>query len=103
MKDIRENNDSTITTSNNNELISNAIGRVNLNIMIDKKEEDVEVNDVLYVPEITTNLLSVSKIVKKGHTVTFNTNGCKITDNQGYTIATASEEEGIYKLDQIKE
>jgi hypothetical protein len=79
------------------------IFNVNLNVITYNKANSIKAKDVLYVPEITANLLSVSKIVKNGHKVTFNTNGCKITHTSGNIIATATEEGGIYKLNRTKE
>lgn len=102
LQDVREKQSSLLTTANNTELVSGAIGNVNLNVITYNKANSIEAKDVLYVPGIAANLLSVSKIVKNGHKVTFNANGCKVTDTSGNIIATATEEGGIYKLNRTK-
>lgn len=70
------------------------IGKINFNVVANNKTDNIEAKDVLYVPGITTDLLSVSRIVKNGHIVTFNANGCKVTDARGDIIfATAKKKE----------
>jgi hypothetical protein len=63
-----------------------------------------QVSDVIYVPQLSTNLLSVSRMVEKGLVVTFSTGECKIYHQNDYSIhgdakATATNVGGIYKLD----
>ena len=54
--------------------------------------------DVLYVPELTYNLLSVSKAVEKGITVTFNERGCVIKDTNQRLITVATKVGNLYHL-----
>ena len=58
----------------------------------------IDIHDVLYVPQLAANLLSVSKIASKGNTVIFNSNGCTIRNPRDEIIAYASAENGAYKL-----
>ena len=99
MTDIVPKTDVKITTVDNSELISESIGTVPIQVTTGKETLNVKVKEVLYVPDAATNLLSVSKIVQKGHVVTFDKDGGKIKDLKGEIIATASEVNGIYKLD----
>lgn len=75
------------------------------NISIDLKTRKIsEISDVLCVPELKTNLLSVSAMINKGFTVLFDTDGCKIFDEvdnklKGDIVATATQVSGVYKLD----
>ena len=57
-----------------------------------------KLNDVLYVPELTYNLLSVSKAVEKGITVTFNERGCVIKDTNQRLITVATKVSNLYHL-----
>ena len=57
-----------------------------------------KLNDVLYVPELTYNLLSVSKAVEKGITVTFNERGCVIKDTNQSLITVATKVGNLYHL-----
>lgn len=65
-------------------------------------EGDVEIKNVLHVPNISVNLLSVSKICEQGHTVTFNKKGCTITNADGNILASTKCENGVYKLRSAK-
>ena len=69
-----------------------------------KKSDDgfLSFEDVLYVKDISTNLLSISKIVQKDKTVIFDKNGCKILNNSGTVVARSTEINGMYKLDAHK-
>lgn len=58
--------------------------------------------DVLYLKDIATNLLSISKIVKKDKRVIFDKNGCRVLDENNKVVATATEVNGMYKLDAEK-
>lgn len=40
------------------------------------------ISDVLYVPSVTKNLLSIGKLTDKGHTVVFNSKSCLILDKR---------------------
>ena len=53
--------------------------------------------DVLHVPEIGGNLLSVAKIVDHGHHVVFSPTGCHISSDQG-TRVQGIREGNIYLL-----
>jgi len=61
-----------------------------------------DVQDVLFVPDLDTNLLSVKRLIRKGLKVTFDQSGCKIIRNDGSVAATASatHAEDLYKLDK---
>jgi hypothetical protein len=63
-----------------------------------------EITNVLYVPEATVNILSVSSAVKRGYCMFFTKDGCKIFDQEGCEIkesqvATAKEFGGVYELE----
>lgn len=59
---------------------------------------NIQVKDVLYVPDLATNLLSVSKIIESGCTVKFNEKGCIIRNSNGEIAATADRVNGTYRL-----
>lgn len=59
------------------------------------------ISNVYYVPNLTTNLLSVSAIIKKGFKVVFSSSNCQIYDGK-VIIATATLYDGIYQLDTIE-
>lgn len=92
--------DATIIAANNTNFKAKLVGTAELKVTNGRNNSTVDVKETLYIPEATANLLSVSKIVEKGHSVYFDTDGGKIVDEDGEIIATATEVNGIYKLDQ---
>lgn len=64
----------------------------------------IQVRNVLYVPDIGTNLISVSKTIKSGCKIEFDEIGCQIINKQtGLKVADAIEINDMYKLNTIKE
>lgn len=53
---------------------------------------DVKLKDVLYVPELKLNVLSVSRMIDEGYTVSFVSNGCKIMN--GTDVVLMGERRG---------
>ena len=55
-----------------------------------------KLHDVLFVPNLTCNLLSVSKAVEKGISVTFNECGCVIKDAKHRLITVGNKVGSLY-------
>lgn len=66
-----------------------------------KNNDSLEVNDVQFVPDITANLLSVSRIVARGHKVIFTNNGVQVFNPSGALIATGDHKDGLFPLRQM--
>lgn len=62
---------------------------------------DITVKNVLCVPSLTTNLLSVSELIKNGNNVVFEADHCYIRNKKNELVAMANSENGVYRL-QIK-
>lgn len=62
---------------------------------------NVTLNEVLYVPNLTTNLLSVSEITSKGFKVIFYATGCNIVDENGEVLITATKVNNVYKINRV--
>lgn len=88
----------SITVANNEKLVSDTQGEV----YIQSGNVVRQLKNVLFVPELSTNLISVSQLVKDGLTVTFNRSGCNVFDSNckvtGSCIAQGSCVNGIYKF-----
>lgn len=89
----------SITTANGDKIVTDLTGCLKLPVVLNNCESEVEIKNVYHVPELNTNLLSVSEIVKKGNTVEFSKKGAKIMNGNGKLIATASLEGSLFKLD----
>ncbi|KAK2578427.1 hypothetical protein KPH14_000974 [Odynerus spinipes] len=59
---------------------------------------NVRIKDVLYVPNLRTNLMSVSQMVANGHKVIFDSGEVEIISKEGILIGTALDEGGVYIL-----
>jgi len=64
----------------------------------DGKTKKCKLHDVLYVPKLSYNLLSVSRVTKAGKAVEFNEAGCVITDENRKLIGTATRVGNLYYL-----
>ena len=60
-----------------------------------------QLNDVLYVPELTYNLLSISRVTKLGKRVEFYRSYCNIIDNKERIIATGTKRGDLYYQGRI--
>lgn len=69
-----------ISAANNAKMEVKATGQVNVIVDCEGNIKNVPVTEVLHVPDLSVNLLSVSQIVLKDYTVVFDKFGCKIFD-----------------------
>ena len=58
--------------------------------------------NVLYVPKLSYNLLSVSKASEAGKTTKFNNSGCEILNKDGKLIAIATRVGNLYYLEHCR-
>lgn len=85
---------SEIVAANNNRLSVTAMGRMSIQI----NGETVSVNEVLCVPKLSANLLSVAQLVRNGNKVVFDKDGCSIYNSDGNVIVKVMPKGGVYKL-----
>lgn len=67
------------------------------------KSTKLALHDVLHVPGLSYNLISVSKAAEYGKTVVFKDQRCKITDSHGNTLACADRVGGLYRVRCVAE
>lgn len=60
---------------------------------------DMKLKELLYVPELSGNVLSVSRITDEGYSVVFGPTSCRILDGNK-VIAIGEKNEGLYYLKQ---
>lgn len=92
----------TITAANCSEMHAMAIGTAEVEMTVSGNKERIKVENVLYVPGLAANFLSVEKIARKGYRVVITQHGCRIFDTEGALMATARAE-GVYKLNLAHE
>lgn len=64
--------------------------------------KNLSIKEVEYIPELTTNLLSVSQAVKKGNIFIFDSNGGFIYDKNWELIVSAKQVNGLFQVSEIK-
>lgn len=87
-----------IVVANNNKLRVLCTGDVDIVTKTKECEFEVPIKGVLCVPSLTTNLLSVSQLMRNGNKVTFTESGCSIYNKIGDLVAEACVVNGVYKL-----
>ena len=61
-----------------------------------------KIRDVLYVPKLTYNLLSVAKVTRENKKVVFTSEGCKILRRDGVVLATGRKKGELYLLNKAE-
>ncbi|KAK2575254.1 hypothetical protein KPH14_001337, partial [Odynerus spinipes] len=94
-----------ITVADNSNLMATGRGYVHVNLKTESKPKVI--SDVLHVPKLSTNLLSVSALTRKNLITVFDDLNCKVylKDNCqiiGKPVVTGTNENGLYKLDTCR-
>lgn len=87
--------ESTVKLANNQELVVKAKGDATIKVHSDIKIEEISMQDV---PNLTANLLFVSKIVSKGYLISFEREECTIRDVKKTITAKDYLQDGVYRL-----
>lgn len=87
-----------IVVANNNTVSVSCVGDVKMLLKTENNNYDAVVNNVEYIPDLCTNLLSVRQLTKKGNTVVFKNDICEIFDNDKNLIGKAFVKNDLYRL-----
>lgn len=68
-------------------------------ITVSMKADHYNLNDALYVPELSTNLMSVGKITDHGYTVVFQKDQALLKDSSGKTVLKAKRNNELYYIE----
>ncbi|KAG7301017.1 hypothetical protein JYU34_015390 [Plutella xylostella] len=93
-----ENEIKEIITANKQKMQVVCTGDVPISTIVNNVEHSNIICDALCVPGITTNLLSVSRLIQKGNKVLFKNNLCEIRNPQNVLVGIAELVNGVYKL-----
>lgn len=94
IREKKKPNVSEILAANNASMKVVNTGNVDLKL----NNVNLSINDVLHVPDLSANLLSVSRMCEKGNKVVFDEQGCKIYTRENDLVSFCKPENGIYKL-----
>jgi len=78
--------------------ILEAIGKGNIKTTMQVGGEltHTTITQVLHVPKMKNNLISVSKLISKGLKVEFDKDGCKVNNARGVVVAQARRDKNLY-------
>ncbi|KAA1475545.1 hypothetical protein DENSPDRAFT_783530, partial [Dentipellis sp. KUC8613] len=75
------------------------VGRIPVFMRAAGETHKVILQDVLYVPDLHGNLISVSHLTKRGACVQFSESSCQIFDQAGILTCEGHLEDNLYILD----
>jgi len=81
----------------------NGVGSLRLTLQGDNGDTTVRLKDILYVPNLRTDLLSIGKITDNGYHVTFIREKVVILDNEENIILTAERKDDLYFISESAE
>lgn len=87
-----------IVAANNAKLAVKSAGVVNVDVSLNGVNNQVSIDNVLHVPDLSSNLLSISQLCQKGHTVVFKNDGCQIFDRDMEVVATGRHVNNMFLL-----
>ena len=74
------------------------VGHITVMAMAGDKWHHAILQEVLYVPELQGNLLSVPQLVNRGISVQFTKAGCQLVDPKGNTFCETSQHGALYSM-----
>ena len=74
-------------------------GSILVETRVKDRVRSITIHDVLHVPKMHSNLLSVSKLISRGLKVHFNSLGCMVRASNSEMLAVALLEFNLYQLD----
>lgn len=89
MYDLRPPPIKKIMVANSDSVSVQSMGNINIQTNLCKKNCPIQIINVLFIPELSTNLLSISQLTKNGCKVEFTDMGCNIYNTNKVLIATA--------------
>jgi hypothetical protein len=94
-------NDQVLNLANHSFTKIRGTGNVKIKVSNENNLRSVNLNNVMYVPDLRSNLLSVGKITDKGSTVIFENNKVYILDKDGKEIMIGQKRNHLYYVREI--
>lgn len=91
----------SVCLADGNKISAKSMGSCKLTVMAENGESKIIcIKNVLFVPGLAGNLLSVSRIVDEGFLVSFNSGRCQISKD-GKVVITGERKGGLYCIKQV--
>lgn len=97
LQDFREDHTKKVALADGTEIDCVGVGTVVFNVTRNGQESKLTAADVLYVPTMDDNLISVSKLTDKGLDVNFSGRDCTVYQNGNFVFG-GEKVAGVYKL-----
>lgn len=101
--EITSTNVKNVNLANDESTCATATGTVSIIMSNDIKDEEINLRNILHVPTLRTNLMSVTKITDKGHQVTFQKEKAVISNSNGKIRFIADRKGDLYFLRNTRE
>eukprot|EP00795_Rhopilema_esculentum_P014459 gene14460-biopygen4243 len=88
-----------VRLGDNRVVLAQGTGSVWVKVKVEGKWKPVELAEVLFVPDLAKNLLSISAIVKRNLSVVFNEDKCLILNSDGETLGLGRKDRKLFILD----
>jgi len=88
-----------IRTAGKETVKATGTGTVRVDVITDGKVKTIKLLDVLYVPDLRGNLLSVSAVVSKGFRIEFSDENADIFDKKGSIVLRAAKKDKMYVVE----
>ena len=96
-------NKQAVTLGDGHTLDGTGIGTVKIETLLpDGNSQKCRLEKVLYLPNLSYNLLSVSKAAETGHTTSFSSTSCEIVDQKRRVTAFATKVGSLYYLEYCR-
>jgi hypothetical protein len=89
-----------ISIANGESISAVAAGTARIAVIGDSGVACVDLNGALLAPELKTNLISVSRLLRQGLVVTFRDDAVVVLDKQQHVLARGVKEHGLFRLVQ---
>jgi len=83
----------------NSYILAQGVGQILVRMRADHKWSRILLQDVLHVPDLHGNLLSVSALARRGARIQFLNETCEIVDKTGHLTCVGNLEDNLYILD----
>lgn len=89
----------TVTGIGNKVLTASQVGTIIVRLRIGGEIVVTDIQDVLFVPDLGSNLIAISLLEEKGYRVQFAKGRCMVLNERGTVIASATQCNQLYVLD----
>ena len=88
-----------VTLGDNSSISATGVGRIPVRMRANRKWSNAMLQDVLYVPDLNGNLLSVAHLAERGADIRFIDRGCQLYTQMGQLTCSGQLQGKLYVMD----